>query len=82
MLGNKILRITLYLLFSLAVFSDLHKRGESTMVKLFGRSLLSSKVSEFRSWNKFQVAASFKFGKGGLRRWRVDHPFVGRNQQR
>lgn len=57
--GNKILPITLYLFISLAAFSDLHKRGESNMVKLFDRSLFSSKVTEFKSWNKFQMAASF-----------------------
>lgn len=80
--GNKILCAALYLLFSPAVFSDLHKKAESNMVKLFGRSLLSSKVTEFKSWNKFQTAASFKFGKAGLRRWRVAHPVSGRDPQR
>lgn len=52
------------------------------MVKLFSRSQLSSKVTEFKSWNKFQVAASFKFDGGRLRWWRVQHPFVGSEQQR
>lgn len=46
--GNKTLCITLYFLFSLAVFSDLHKKGENNMVKLFCRSLLSSKVTEVK----------------------------------
>lgn len=61
--GNKTLCIALYFLFSLAVFSDLHKKGENNMVKLFCRSLLSSKVTEVKYWNKFQMAASFKFNK-------------------
>lgn len=33
------------------------------MGKLFCRSLLSSKVTEFKYWNKLQMAASFKFTK-------------------
>lgn len=58
--NNKTLCITLYLLFSWAALSDLHKKEE---VKLFCRSLLSSKVTEVKYWNKFQMAASFKFNK-------------------
>lgn len=61
--GNKILYITKYSLLSLAVSSDLHKEGENNMVKLFRRSLLSSEVTEVKYWNKFQMAASFKFNK-------------------
>lgn len=67
--GNKILPIPLYLLFSLAVFSDLHKRGsESNTVKLFSRSLLSSNVTEFKSWissRRLLLLIWAKEGRGG-----------------
>lgn len=61
--SHKTLCIMLHLLFSQAVYSDLHKKGKNKTVKLFCRSLLSSKVTEVKYWNKFQMAASFKFSK-------------------